>query len=321
MACLGQQDRSIGNHDAQGRHLASAEKTGTSFDRLRFATKVSTDRVHKSALLSGIRTRASQKDFFVTNPGMNDISIYCSLTKDAWCDRKFAGRQLPDSKMQQGDVVVVPAYADGSFYSAIVGGSGYNFLINPAAFEDVLGEEVTHGREPHVKPSFGEHNSILQTAARAYETEFEKQDPFSAIAFDSIALVVYTELARTYGEFGGANGEGAVQSDDKRVETAIDYIIANLDEPIGLKDIAENIGVSQYHFVRLFRTTMGVTPYQYVREQRIRKSMQLLRESKLPIAEIAYECGFSSQQHFTTAFKGRFNVPPGQWRRLRSELN
>ena len=105
------------------------------------------------------------------------------------------------------------------------------------------------------------------------------------------------------------------------MRTAKDFIMSSLDEPIGLRDIASSIGMSQYHFARLFKAIEGVTPYQYVREQRIRKAKRLLQTSELSIAQIAYECGFSSQQHFTTAFKGRFNIPPGQWRRIKGSLN
>ncbi|MEO1672235.1 MAG: AraC family transcriptional regulator, partial [Cyanobacteria bacterium J06631_2] len=78
--------------------------------------------------------------------------------------------------------------------------------------------------------------------------------------------------------------------------------------------VARLIDVSQYYFCRSFRTSMGVSPYKYVIQQRIAKAKNLIASSKLPLAEIAYDCGFSSQSQMTQHFRKCVGVTPKVYR-------
>lgn len=68
-----------------------------------------------------------------------------------------------------------------------------------------------------------------------------------------------------------------------------DYIQAHLDQSIKLTELAEVAGMSQYHFSRLFKQSMGITPHQYLLKQRVEQAQQLLKGTKLAIAEIALQ--------------------------------
>lgn len=76
-----------------------------------------------------------------------------------------------------------------------------------------------------------------------------------------------------------------------------DYISDRLADPIQLSDLSDLLGMSQFHFGRLFKQSMGVAPYQYVLQQRVERAKSLLQTTKLPIVEIALQCGFSSHSH------------------------
>ena len=84
-------------------------------------------------------------------------------------------------------------------------------------------------------------------------------------------------------------------------------------ETIRLNDLAKITKTSTYHFCRLFKKTTGMTPYQYVMQQRIELGKQLLKENS-SIAEIALSCGFASQSSFTTAFRKYVGVTPKTYR-------
>ncbi|WP_250125776.1 AraC family transcriptional regulator [Chroococcidiopsis sp. CCMEE 29] len=73
-----------------------------------------------------------------------------------------------------------------------------------------------------------------------------------------------------------------------------DYINAHLAEDIKLSDLAQLVGISQFHFSRLFKQSIGVPPHQYVLQHRLEQAKQLLKETELPVMEIALLCGFSS---------------------------
>ena len=72
--------------------------------------------------------------------------------------------------------------------------------------------------------------------------------------------------------------------------------------------------LSMSYFVRAFTNTVGVSPYSWFIGQRVLRAQALLAESRSPIAEIALECGFSDQSHFTNTFVRRAGKTPRQWR-------
>ncbi len=80
--------------------------------------------------------------------------------------------------------------------------------------------------------------------------------------------------------------------------------------------MATQLGMSQYYFCRLFRQSMGLPPYRYVIQQRIERAKQLLRsERQRAIADIALDCGFSSQSHLARHFRQMTGVTPKAYRR------
>ena len=68
------------------------------------------------------------------------------------------------------------------------------------------------------------------------------------------------------------------------------------------------------YFCRMFSASTGISPYQYVLKQRVAKTKDLLKNSKLPLADIAYECGFSSQSQMTQHFRKQVGVTPKVYR-------
>ena len=95
-----------------------------------------------------------------------------------------------------------------------------------------------------------------------------------------------------------------------KLRKALNYINDHLDSPIKLKDIAQLLDISQYYFCHMFKESIGISPYQYVIKQRVEKAKNLIRNSKLSLAEIAYECGFSSQSQMTQHFRKCEGVTP-----------
>ena len=84
-----------------------------------------------------------------------------------------------------------------------------------------------------------------------------------------------------------------------KLKQALEYINVNLERSIKITDIARLIDISSYYFCRLFSQSTGVSPYQYVIQQRVAKAKNSIENSKLPLANITYECGFSSQSQMT----------------------
>lgn len=103
----------------------------------------------------------------------------------------------------------------------------------------------------------------------------------------------------------------------ERVRRLID---AEASEPLTLDQLATEAGLSSYHFSRQFSARFGISPIAYVREQRLTTAAdRLSRDHSLSLINLAFDTGFDSQEAFTRAFKRRFGVPPGQFRREHSQ--
>ena len=94
-----------------------------------------------------------------------------------------------------------------------------------------------------------------------------------------------------------------------------EYIDANLGKRITLDDLASAAEVSSAYFARVFRRTAGIAPYQYVLRHRISRAIELITSSSLDLEEIAAITGFSSQSHFSTAFRKATQMTPKTFRR------
>lgn len=94
-----------------------------------------------------------------------------------------------------------------------------------------------------------------------------------------------------------------------------EWIQANLVREISLAEMADVVGYSPAHFVRLFKCAMKCTPYRHVMNLRLDRAREMVVSGQLPMVAIAAETGFGSQSHLTVAFARRFKLPPGQLRR------
>ena len=104
----------------------------------------------------------------------------------------------------------------------------------------------------------------------------------------------------------------------ERMSQAIAFIENNLyDEQLDLRYIAEQAGLSPYHFHRTFQTIAGEPVVQYIKKRRLDGAAAMLTGSDKRIIDIAVDCGFSSQEAFTRAFSRTYGLSPGMFRRLK----
>lgn len=93
-----------------------------------------------------------------------------------------------------------------------------------------------------------------------------------------------------------------------------DYIEGHLDESIGLGELAALCNLSEYHFARMFRESVGLPPHQYLLARRLAKARELLAAGDLPLGEVALRCGFASASHFSNRFRQAVGATPGAYR-------
>ncbi|SIO72054.1 AraC-type DNA-binding protein [Burkholderia sp. GAS332] len=99
-----------------------------------------------------------------------------------------------------------------------------------------------------------------------------------------------------------------------RLERAVEFIDAHLDDQIALKDIAACAGVTPMHFAAQFRIAIGTSPHQYLMLRRIERAKSHLLNADNRILDVALACGFRSHAHFSTVFKSLVGTSPNGWR-------
>jgi AraC family transcriptional regulator len=101
----------------------------------------------------------------------------------------------------------------------------------------------------------------------------------------------------------------------KRLRDVLEYVRSHLSEPIKVANMAERAHLSEAHFAREFRRSLGIAPMQYVAQCRVERAQQLLKHSDLKVSEIARQVGLPNASNFAKVFREHVGMTPIQYRR------
>lgn len=105
---------------------------------------------------------------------------------------------------------------------------------------------------------------------------------------------------------------------DLYARDAIDFISRHYQDDINVADIAESAGLNRSYFGKVFKSTTGKTPQQYLIEYRMTKAAELLKLTALSVGEVGSAVGYPNQLHFSRAFKAIYGLSPREWRKENS---
>jgi AraC-like DNA-binding protein len=108
--------------------------------------------------------------------------------------------------------------------------------------------------------------------------------------------------------------EAAARALHPGVATALQAIERDLAASLSIKHLAQEAHLSVGHLQALFRRQMGCSPLKYRQELRLQQACHLLEESRMPVQQIAKNCGFSDVEYFGRAFKHAYKTTPVRWR-------
>ncbi len=99
-----------------------------------------------------------------------------------------------------------------------------------------------------------------------------------------------------------------------QLHRATEILEAHIGGRICVSAVARECGLTAKHFARAFRVSTGVAPSQWLIDRRIARAKALLSTTSKGLSEVALDCGFAGQSHFTQAFGKRVGVSPARWR-------
>lgn len=158
--------------------------------------------------------------------------------------------------------------------------------------------------------AIGVRDPQINAIAHLFQTELETGERGGALYTESLTQVLLIHLLRHYCAVQPKIQHIAESLPLHRFQPVLDYIQGQLDKPLHLTELAAVVGLSQYHFCRLFKQSMGMAPYQYVLQQRMEKAKSLLHQGNHTIAEVSLLVGCTDQSRFARQFKQQFGVTP-----------
>ena len=147
-----------------------------------------------------------------------------------------------------------------------------------------------------------------QLALRLYG-EYRRMDDVSPLAIEGLALEIMAEASRR--SVGSAERRTPAP---RWLRQAVELLHAQFSETPTLSAVAQSVGVHPVHLARTFRQHYRCTVGDYVRRLRVESACRTLSTSDTPLAEVALLAGFSSQSHFSTAFKLHTGMTPAEYR-------
>lgn len=101
-----------------------------------------------------------------------------------------------------------------------------------------------------------------------------------------------------------------------RMLKVVEMVRAKLAAPLSIEDMAAVAEISADRFRHAFKITAGISPHKYLTSERIKRAQERLLGSDASLSDVALDCGFGSQAHFTTVFREVVGLTPGAYRRV-----
>lgn len=165
----------------------------------------------------------------------------------------------------------------------------------------------------HLRPEFQTRNPQLESVSMMLLHEHEQQTN-NRLYIDSLANILAINLLRQYATTQARLPDYDGGLPQRQLLQVLDFIDVHLSQNIKLADLAQLLDMSQYHFSRLFKQSLGVSPYQYLLQQRVERAKYLLKQTDRFITDIALDCGFNSHSHLSKQFRQLTGVTPKAYR-------
>ncbi len=214
----------------------------------------------------------------------------------------------------QGDICITPAKTP-LFARWDIEDNYLRIRLKTQFIETVASETMeTNGDRLELMPQFRMRHPQIEAIAMMLFTELQQAFSGSRLYLDSLTNALAVNLLR---QFSVAKPQlpiyegGLPQSQLMQI---LDYIDAHIDQDIKLSDLARLLDMSQFHFSRLFKQSIGMSPYQYLIQQRVERAKLLLKQTDQFISDIALDCGFNSHSHLSKQFRQLTGMTPKAYR-------
>ena len=250
-------------------------------------------------------------------PASDDHCMVLNLGAPIFTQVYFGKRRF-EGPIRSSEVAIIPA---GSSWTCRSEGPEFtNMLLlylRPLFVRAAARELDFSHNEIDLTPQIGFKDKHICHVAMSLLHELNEANVVGRLYADSLATGLAIQLVRRYSSLKDIHvGHGGMAPHKLRKAIAlIDHHLSDEEEGrVALRTVARDVAMSYFHFSRAFKQAMGMTATNYIAERRIERAKKMLEETELPISEIALRSGFSSQSHFTTAFRRLAGATPKAFR-------
>jgi len=230
----------------------------------------------------------------------------------------YPGKRRFEGRLLSNEVAIIPA---GSSWTCRSEGPDPPVMLllylRPLFVRAAARELNFPHNEIGLTPEIGFRDKHICHVAMSLLYELNEANVVGRLYADSLATGLAIQLVRRYSSLKDIHvGHGGMAPHKLRKAIAlIDHHLSDEEEGrVALRAVARDVCMSYFHFSRAFKQAMGMTATNYIAERRIERAKKMLEETELPISEIALRSGFSSQSHFTTAFRRLAGATPKAFR-------
>ena len=247
--------------------------------------------------------RSSTSSLEMELPAISDHWLNLSMGQPAHLTQKH-GDRVHESIVQKGDTIFIPAGQQSYWYQHEENTCcPLHICLKPDLIDQVAeASELNTGRFDLVN-CFGQQDLQIHQVAMLLLAELQSGGIMGRLYVESLTQVLVIHLLRHYSTSTKTITSGNRSLTRNQLRQAIDYIHAHLNRDLSLAELASVVNISHTYFASLFKRTTGISPHQYVIQQRVERAKLMLSKTDLAIADIALQVGLSSQSHMTQQFK------------------
>ena len=255
---------------------------------------------------------AAQPAGDMSDPAVPDLILYQDVLGGNRVSGDLGGGRFDVTSEKGGFFVAAPNFANTVIAETSHQLRSLSFPM--ARWQNVL-DEAADGRFSFDGPRIygGTFASpAIRSALQNLWALCEEEGPPSRLLAQAAGCEILAELCRLGGApFTPARGGLAPWAERRSLE----LLRARLSEDISLDELAAEARLSPFHFARMFKQSVGVPPRVYLTRLRVERACELLEKTDLPVTEIAYEVGYSSNQVLARVFVKYRNMSPTDYRR------